>query len=176
MAFQDYQTMFTQVQLILQMFVEKAKAGGSTEDSFLKLDDIKGSATDDKHKGEIPVFFAQNFVMQTGGGAGGTGKASPSDYFLVIPLDMSCPPLQQAGASGKTFNQATISFRRSEKGEQKEYEVDTLKDIRVSLYYETTTPVPTHPHVAVIALQFSEIQWTHGSTKAGRNYSQNKNT
>src|SRR6516162_522151 len=108
MAFQDYQTMFSQVQLILQMFVEKAKAGGSTEDSFLKLDDIKGSATDDKHKGEIPVFFAENYVVQTGGGAGGTGKANPSDYFLVIPIDASCPPLEQAAATGHNFKKAVV--------------------------------------------------------------------
>jgi type VI secretion system Hcp family effector len=177
MAFQDYGTMYTQVGLILASFIEKAKAGGSTEDSYLKLDDVKGEATDSTHKDQIPVYFAQNFIVTTGGAVGtGSGKATPSDYFLVIPCDKSNPPLEQAVASGKPYQKAEIFYRRAEKGEQKEYQTDTLEDVRVSLYFLTHTPVTSHPHVAIIALQYAKATWAHGSTKAGRDFAANKNS
>lgn len=177
MAFQDINTMYQQVDLILRLFIEKAKAGGSTEDSFLKLDDVKGDATDSSHKDQIRVLFSQNFIVQTGGAVGtGSGKASPSDYFLVVPADKSGPVLQQAVASGKPFGKAEIFYRRAEKGEQKEYQTDTLEDIRCSFYFRTMTPVTSHPDVAIIALQHAKATWAHGSTKAGRDYAGNKNT
>jgi len=175
MAFQDYGVMQAQVDLILRMFTEKEKAGGSTEDSFLKLDSVKGSATDSSFKDQIPVYFAQNFVMQTGGGVNtAAGKATPSDYFLVIPVDLSSPPLELGAATASPFNEAVITYRRSEKGEQKPYHVDTLKDVKVSLFYMTHTGVSTHPHVAIIALQYASINMAQGSTKAGYSYAQNK--
>lgn len=133
MAFQDYNTMYQQVDLILRMFSEKAKAGGSTEDTYLKLDDVKGDATDSAHKDQIRVLFAQNFIVTTGGQVGtGSGRATPSDYFLVIPVDKSSPVLEQAVAAGKPFTKAEIFYRRAEKGEQKEYQTDTLETVRAA--------------------------------------------
>lgn len=177
MAFQDYNTMYMQVDLILKTFIEKAKAGGSTEDSFLKLDDVKGESTDSAHKDQINVLFAQNFIVQTGGAVGtGSGKATPSDYFLVIPSGKAGPVLEQAAASGKPFQKAEIFYRRAEKGEQKEYQTDTLEDVRVSLYFRTHTPVTSHPDVTLVALQYAKATWAYGSTKAGRDFAQNKNS
>jgi type VI secretion system secreted protein Hcp len=168
--------MYQQVDLILRMFSDKAKAGGSTEDSFLKLDDVKGDSTDDKHKDQIRVLFAQNFIVTTGGAVGtGAGKATPSDYFLVIPVDKSLPVLFQAAASGKPYQKAEIFYRRAEKGEQKEYETDTRVDIRVSFVFRTQTSVTSYPDVVIVALQHAKVTWAHGSTKAGRDYAANKN-
>lgn len=41
-AFVDLTTMYSQVQLLLNGFTEKAKAGGSTTEGYLKLDDVQG--------------------------------------------------------------------------------------------------------------------------------------
>lgn len=176
MAFQDTNTMYQQVDLILKMFEAKAKAGGSTEDSFVKMDDVKGDSTDDKHKDEIRVLFAQSYIVTTGGAVGtGAGKATPSDLFLVIPVDKSFPILMQSAASGKPYQKAIVSYRRAEKGEQKEYEQDTYEDIRVAFVFRTNTSVTAYPDVAIVALQHAKITWSHGQTKAGRDYAANKN-
>jgi type VI secretion system Hcp family effector len=176
MAFQDYNTMYMQVDLIMKTFIEKAKAGGSVEDTYLKLDDVKGESTDDKHKDQIVVLFAQNFIVTTGGAVGtGAGKAAASDYFFIMPTCKAGPVLQQAAASGLPYKKAEFFFRKPEKGEQKEYETDTLEEVRVSLFFRTQTPVTSYPDVTLVALQYGKATWAYGSTKAGRDFMANKN-
>ena len=137
---------------------------------------MKGEATDDKHKDQIQILFAQNFVVTTGGAIGtGAGKATPSDYFFIMPTCKAGPILQQSAASGAPYKKAEFFCRRPEKGEQKEYETDTLEDVRVSLFFRTQTPVTSYPDITLFALQYAKGTWAYGSTKAGRDFAANKN-
>src|SRR5262249_30021078 len=80
----------------------------------------QGSSTAKDHPNEIPVYFAQNFVLQTGGGVNtASGKANPSDYFFVIPTDKSGPGLGQMAANRAPLPKAVITYRPAENGEQK---------------------------------------------------------
>lgn len=105
----------------------------------------------------------------------GSGKASPSDYYLVIPADQSGPILEQAAASGKPFVKAIISTLRSSQGLLVSSHLDTLEDVRVSFYMRTTTAVTSHPEIAIIGLQFAKATWAYGALKACRNYATNQN-
>lgn len=176
-AFEDLATLYSQVPLLLNGFTERAKAaGGSTAEAYLKLDDVKGSSTNSAYKDQIPVFYFQNFVVTTGGAVGtGSGKASPSDYYLVIPADQSGPILEQAAASGKPFVKAIISTLRAVGGLLVVSRLDTLEDVRVSFYMKTTTAVTSQPEIAIIGLQFAKASWAYGAVKACRDYAANRN-
>ena len=173
-ALENVETQIQQAQSAVLGFIEKEKRGGSTNDSFLKLDDVKGSSTDSAHQGQITVLFSRNAIV---GGASATtpGKAAPSLYYLVIPTDKALPILQQAAASGRPFQRAEIFFRTAVQGEQKEYGVDTLEDVRVVCFLRTATSSPSYPDVVVIGLSFAKATWAQGTTKAGRDFSGNKN-
>lgn len=161
---------------ILADFVEKSQIAGSTEDSFLKLGSVKGSATDSKHKDEITVLFATQQISQTGGVNTAPGKATPSDYYFVIPVDQSYPILYQAAATGLTYDKAEIAYRHSNDGKQTEYLKVTLAGkVRVSLATLTSTQVAAHPTVVVIGLQFEKITNEHTPSKTSAGYDHKAN-
>ena len=173
----DVPTAYTQFQQMVNGFVAKAQAGSSaqTEVGFLSLDSVKGSATDPVHKGQITVLYAQDYVLSVGGAGSVAGKAAPSDYYLVIPIDQSAPVLEQAAASGQQFSEAKIFFRSIQFGQPVDIATDTLGTVRVSMFWKTTTSSPSFPNVAVVGLQYQTAEWAFGTTKAGRDFSANRN-
>lgn len=174
-AVDDAEVQNNQSHAVLHGFIEKAKLGGSADDAFLKLDDVKGTATDTAHKDQIEVFFARNFISSVSSTTS-TPHPTPSLYYLVIKADKSYPILEQAAASGKPFVKAEIFFREAVSGEQKVHSVDTLEDVRVVYFARTSAPVPGNSRVVIIGLSFGRATWTQGSTKAGRDFVGNKNT
>src|SRR4051812_46637034 len=91
-------------------------------DVFLKLGDLKGEATDDKHKGEIEVMswswgVSQPSGMASGSG-GGAGKASFSDLNIMHNLDRASPVLMQKCATGEHIADGTLVARKAGKGPQ----------------------------------------------------------
>lgn len=169
--------LYSQVAVIVNGFTERAKAGDSTAEAYLKLDDVKGSATHSTYRDQIPVFYVQNFVARLGGDAVDTAaaKASPSDYYLVIPADQSGPILEQAAASGKAFEKAIISTLRSIQGLPVLSRLDTLEDVRVTFYMKTTTASTPYPEIAIIGLQFAKATWGYGAVRACRDYVAHRN-
>ncbi len=104
-------------------------------DMFLKIDGIKGEATDAKHKDEIDVLSwswgeSNSGSMSTGGG-GGTGKASIQDLSVTKWLDKATPELMKVCASGKHIKNAVLVARKAG-GKPMEYVKITLEDIIVS--------------------------------------------
>jgi len=170
-AFTDIATLYSQVQLLLNGFTERAKAGGSTTEGFLKLDDIKGSATSVAYRDQITVLYSQSFIAASGV----SGSPSPSDYYLVIPADQSGPILEQAAASGKPLQKAMITNLRVDRGLPVVSHIDTLEDVRVTFYMKSTTPAPAYPEVAIIGLSFGKATWTYGSVRSCRDFAANKN-
>lgn len=169
MRAQDTEAPNPRAQAVLDGFIQKAKAGGSTGDAFLKLDDVKGSATDSAFKDQIAVLFTRNSVSTA------SGTAQPSLYYLAIPLDKSYPILEQAAASSKPFVTARISFRHSVGGQQVVYSEDVLSNVRVVYFLRTSTPAPAYPEIAIIGLSCATADWSYGTTRAGRDFSANKN-
>ena len=106
-------------------------------DCFLKIDDVKGESTDDKHKGEIDVESWSWGVTQSGtaghGGGGGAGKALPQDFHFVKKFDKASPVLFINCTTGKHFKVATLTVRKAGEGQQ-EYLTVKMEDVMVSSY------------------------------------------
>src|SRR5262245_36197630 len=86
-------------------------------DMFIKIDDIKGEASDAKHKDEIDVLSWTWGVSQAGsahhGSGTGTGKATIRDVSFTKYLDRSTPVLMKYCCKGKFFQQATLFVRKA---------------------------------------------------------------
>jgi type VI secretion system secreted protein Hcp len=104
-------------------------------DIFAKLGDIKGESLDDKHKDEIEVLsfswgVTNSGTMATGSGAG-TGKATFQDLVIVHNIDKASPDLMRACATGSHLKDATITQRKSGKGQQ-EFLVIKMNDVIIT--------------------------------------------
>jgi len=104
-------------------------------DIFIKIGDIKGESTDDKHKDEVEVLSWSWGVSQSGavvtGGGGGAGKASFSDFSFMHRIDKASPLLHKACATGQHIPEATITSRKAGKGQQ-EFLIIKMNDILIT--------------------------------------------
>ena len=106
-------------------------------DIFAKLGDIKGESFDDKHKDEIEVLsFSWGVTSQNAPGAPGpvgaaAGKASFKDLTITHTIDKASPLLLQACATGMHLKEATITHRKSGKGQQ-EFLIIKMNDILIT--------------------------------------------
>jgi len=106
-------------------------------DMFLKIGDIKGESSDDKHGGEIDVLawswgLSQSGTTHTGTG-GGAGKVSVNDISVTKHCDKATPPLILACCNGKHYPEAKLTVRKA--GENPlEYLKITMKDVLVTSY------------------------------------------
>jgi type VI secretion system secreted protein Hcp len=86
-------------------------------DMFLKLGDIKGEATDDKHAGEIEVL-SWNWGMTQSGNThnatgSGAGKVNVNDITITKYVDASTPNLMRHCARGKVCGSAILTVRKA---------------------------------------------------------------
>jgi type VI secretion system secreted protein Hcp len=104
-------------------------------DIFAKIGDIKGESLDAKHKDEIEVLSFSWGVTNTGApapdGGGGAGKATFQDLSIIHNVDKASPRLMQACATGTHLKDATITHRKSGKGQQ-EYLIVKLNDVIIT--------------------------------------------
>lgn len=104
-------------------------------DMFLKIDSIKGESLDDKHKDEIEVLSFSWAVHNSGsmghGTGGGDGKATFQDLSFEHNVDKASAPLLLACATGTHLKEATLTARKSGKG-QLEYITIKMKDLMVT--------------------------------------------
>jgi len=104
-------------------------------DMFLKLGDIKGESTDDKHKDEIEVlsfsFGISNTVAPTGGG-GGSGKVTLQDFRIVKNVDTASPDLFDATCSGKHIPEGVLTVRRAGHKESLDFYKVSFENVFVS--------------------------------------------
>jgi type VI secretion system secreted protein Hcp len=104
-------------------------------DMFIKIDDIKGEALDDKHKGEIDVLSWSWGMTQSGtahlGSGGGAGKVHVNDLSITKYVDRASPILFKQCASGKHLKTAVLVVRKAG-GKPLEYLKITMEDLLVS--------------------------------------------
>lgn len=89
----------------------------SQMDGYLKLEGIKGDATESTHAGEIMVdsfsFGASNPTQKGQGGGQAAGKVKISDFTVSKFTDSASPKLFQACCDGTHFAKATLSIRKA---------------------------------------------------------------
>jgi type VI secretion system secreted protein Hcp len=104
-------------------------------DMFLKLDPIKGEATDAKHKEEIDILSWSWGLSQTGaahsGTGGGAGKVSVQDLHFTHYIDKATTYLIKACTKGEHIDKGVLVVRKAG-GTALEYIKITLEEILVS--------------------------------------------
>ena len=86
-------------------------------DIFLKVKGVDGESQDDKHKKEIDVLswswgMSNSASAHVGGGAG-SGKVNVQDISVTKYVDAASPVLLLACASGKHYDEATLTIRKA---------------------------------------------------------------
>src|SRR5512139_781965 len=107
----------------------------AASDIHLRIGDIKGESTDDKHKDEIDVenwtWGAVNPGSSSQGGAAGTGRATFSDLSFVHRMDRASPNLWKACATGQHIGDATLTSAKQGKGPQ-DFLIIKMSDVLIT--------------------------------------------
>ncbi len=132
-------------------------------DYFLRIPEIPGESTDDKHKGEIDIEsfswgLSHSGSAAHGGGGLGAGKATFQDFHFTAPLSKASPLLFLACASGTHMKEAVLTARKAGDKQQDFYRV-TLTECLVSSFEQGAggaappepelPPGPAQPSAAV---------------------------
>jgi type VI secretion system secreted protein Hcp len=134
-------------------------------DIFVKLGDIKGESSDDKHKEEVEVLSWSWGVSQSAsvtGSGGGTGKASFADFSFMHRVDSASPLLLKACATGEHIKEATVTQRKAGKGQQ-EFLIIKMNDILITSVQPTAS---TDGLMEAVSLQMAKVNLEYKPQKA----------
>ncbi len=143
---------------------------------FAKIGHIKGESSDDKHKDEVEVLswswgVSNSGSIAHGGGSAGAGKASFNDFNFTHHIDKASPVLLTVCATGEHIKEATITVRKSGKGQQ-EFLIIQMNDVIIT----SVNPSGSGDAATTaenVALQFAKVdleykpQRADGSLDAG---------
>jgi len=127
-------------------------------DYFLKITNVKGESTDEKHKGEIELeswsFGGTNAASFSSGGGGGAGKVALQDFHFVKKTDMASVKLFVAMSTGEHLPSAILTCRKAGKDQQEFFKV-TFSDVLVSSFQVGGNEGATLP-IDSISLNFAK--------------------
>ena len=127
-------------------------------DIFAKIGDIKGESLDAKHKDEIEILSFSWGVTNSGsaatGSGAGSGKATFQDLVVVHNIDKASPDLMRACATGTHLKEATITHRKSGKGQQ-EFLVVKMNDVIITGV--THGGATGQPYSETVSLAFAKV-------------------
>lgn len=104
-------------------------------DAFLKLGDITGESSDDKHSKEIDILAWSWGMSQSGtthqGSGGGAGKVSVQDLSFTHYIDRSSPTMILHCCQGTHIPKATLTVRKAGK-DPLEYLIIRMEDVLIT--------------------------------------------
>lgn len=134
--------------------------------AFMKIDGIKGEATETKHKDWIIIQSLDSSIHRTiPAGAKDSqrsrGETALGDISVVRELDKSSPKLAEACATGLYYKEVQIDFTTDVNNKPEVYLTYTLKNVIVSGYsfhgVSSGDPLPTED----VSLSFTDIEWKY---------------
>jgi type VI secretion system secreted protein Hcp len=135
-------------------------------DIFAKIGDIKGESLDSKHKDEIEVLSfswgVANSGTISGGGGGGTSKATFQDLSFIHRIDRASPLLMKACATGTHVKEATITQRKAGKGQQ-EYFIIKMNDVIITCVTEASSS--GQPGSESVSVAFAKVDFEYRPQK-----------
>ena len=138
-------------------------------DIHIKLGDIKGESTDDKHKDEIDVesfsWGASNPGSMSHGGGGGTGRVSFSDLTFVHHVDKASANLWKACATGEHIKEATLSSAKQGKGPQ-DFLIFKMNDILITSVSLSEANGTGSVPLENVSMQFAKVDMEYKPQKA----------
>lgn len=133
---------------------------GGGHGTFLKLDGVKGEATDRAHKGEIVVgSFSIGAAQQHGSGGGaGAGKVSFSSFTITKRIDKASPLLFQGAALGKHYKEAVVAFAKTKSGKSTDYLEFKMTNVLISSIQDGTSSGGGHQPVEQVTFNFAKVE------------------
>ena len=106
-------------------------------DMFLKISDIPGDSTSDKHKGEIDVLSyswgATLPIDRTSGGGTATGRTQVQDFSFVKMPDSASPKLMEKVCNGNSIPEAMLTLVKAGDNPQ-EFMKIRMSNVLISSY------------------------------------------
>jgi type VI secretion system secreted protein Hcp len=137
----------------------------SHTDYFMKIGtEIKGDATDSKHKGELQLLSwswgeVQQGASAVAGTGAGAGRVNMQDFCISKHMDSATPFLFQACASGQHFAEVTLTCQRAG-GDKQEFFKVIFNNVLISSYQVDGSNQSTIP-IENFSLNFAKIQFTY---------------
>ena len=134
-------------------------------DIFLKLDEIKGESSDQKHPGEMEVLswsweMGQQSPPPTGGG---TGKVSIQGISITKPLDAATPAIMMSCIQGRHIKSANLTMRRRSDRPSDAVRI-RLEDVLVASVAETA-PAGEARATEALSLSFRRVEFEYTPQK-----------
>jgi type VI secretion system secreted protein Hcp len=136
-------------------------------DAFIKIDDIEGESTDDKHQGWIEVLDCgvgiKQKISRTASSAGGASaeRADFHDFNVTKQIDKSSPELALACANGTHIDNIMIEFCRAgtDKVKFMGYKLTNCIISEVSMAAAADFPIET------VNINYGKIEWCYTQQK-----------
>lgn len=137
-------------------------------DIFMKLKDIKGESTDEKHKDEIEVLswsWGQNNAHSVARGAGaGVGKVMIQDLTFSHHVDKASVVLSKFCIEGKHIAEGLLTMRKAG-GKPLEYLKLKLTDVLITSVQTSGSGGGELP-MEVVSLNFAKMEYDYTPQKA----------
>ena len=130
-------------------------------DCFIKVGDISGECTDDKHKDWIEVLSYSHGVSQPSSGAASSGggrsaeRCDHQDFSIVKTLDKTSPKLALFCCNGKHIEEIKVELCRATENKEKYMEY-RMQHVIVSSY------MPGGSSQGGEALPLDEVSFNYG--------------
>ena len=139
-------------------------------DAFLKISDIPGESTDDKHKDWIELMSYSMGITQPSAGSHSSGSAASQradfqDFTVVKPLDKCSPKLALLFANGNRIKEVVLELCRAG-GDKFKYMEYKLSDCVVTSWRPGGSSkggdaVPLEE----FTINYGKIEWTYTQQK-----------
>lgn len=139
-------------------------------DAFLKVKDIPGESTDDKHKDWIEILGYRHGLEQPTSGSvssGGSRTAERVDHdnFVVSKtLDKATPKLALACCNGTHIGEVTLALCRAGGDKQKYMEYKMSDVIVQSLHPSGSADGEDKLPMEEVGFTYGKIEWTYTET------------
>jgi type VI secretion system secreted protein Hcp len=140
-------------------------------DAFLKISDIPGESSDDKHKDWIEVLSFSCGVSQRASGSASTGggataeRADFQDFSIVKTLDKASPKLALACAGGTHIKEVVLELCRAggDKVKYMEYKLShaVISSVRPGGSAQGGEALPLEE----VSFNYGKIEWTYVQQK-----------
>lgn len=140
-------------------------------DAFIKIDQVTGESTDDKHKDWIEIVSFNHGISQpahaTASSAGGASseRCQHQDFTIMKYLDKASPKLYEFCSSGKHLKEVVLELCRAG-GDKVKYMEIKMEEAIVSMVAPTGSShgeggFPTES----VSFNYGKIKWTYTQQK-----------
>lgn len=142
-------------------------------DCFLKIEEIPGESTDDKHKDWIELLSFSHGISQTSSGAVSSGgslsaeRCDHQDFSIVKTLDKASPKLNLFCCSGKEVDKVSVELCRAGGDKEKYMEYIMTKAIITSVRPGGSSQGGEALPLEEVTFKYRKIDWIYTPESEG---------